>query len=99
MQNTLMPMREHITVVAYPFRSFVALNEFQDAMRALHGVINVKVRRFYRGTLHLGVEYEDVIPLPERLRELQGFSWKLVSASQQEIELTLEEQGDLVSSG
>jgi hypothetical protein len=92
-------MREHLTVVAYPFRSFVALNEFQDAMRALHGVINVKVRRFYRGTLHLGVEYEDVIPLAERMRELQGFTWRLVSASQQEIELMLEEQGDLASSG
>ena len=92
-------MREHITVVAYPFRSFVALNEFQDALRALRGVVNVKVRRFYRGTLHLGVEYEDMLPLTERLRDLEGFAWRLVSSSEQEIELMLEEQGDLVSSG
>ena len=92
-------MREHITLVAYPFRSFVALNEFQDAIRALRGVVNVKVRRFYRGTLHLGVEYEDVLPLTERMHDLEGFTWRLVSSSQQEIELMLEEQGDLVSSG
>jgi len=92
-------MREHITLVAYPFRSFVALNEFQDAIRALRGVVNVKVRRFYRGTLHLGVEYEDVLPLTERMHDLEGFAWRLVSSSQQEIELMLEEQGDLVSSG
>ena len=92
-------MREHITLVAYPFRSFVALNEFQDAVRALRGVVNVKVRRFYRGTLHLGVEYEDVLPLTERMHDLEGFAWRLVSSSQQEIELMLEEQGDLVSSG
>lgn len=92
-------MREHITLVAYPFRSFVALNEFQDAIRALRGVANVKVRRFYRGTLHLGVEYEDVLPLTERMHDLEGFAWRLVSSSQQEMELMLEEQGDLVSSG
>ena len=92
-------MREHITLVAYPFRSFVALNEFQDALRGLRGVANVKVRRFYRGTLHLGVEYEDMLPLTERLRDLEGFAWRLVSSSEQEIELMLEEQGDLVSSG
>ena len=92
-------MREHITLVVYPFRSFVALNEFQDAIRALRGVVNVKVRRFYRGTLHLGVEYEDVLPLTERMRDLEGFAWRLVSSSPQEIELMLEEQGDLVSSG
>jgi hypothetical protein len=84
-------MREHVTIVAHPFRSFVALNEFQEEIRRLRGVINVKVRRFYRGTLHLGVEYEDVIPLAERLRDLQGFQWRLISESDQEVEIMLSE--------
>lgn len=92
-------MRGQLTLVVYPFRSFATLNEFQEAVRALHGVISVQVRRFYRGTLHLGVDYEDVIPMLERLRDLHGFPWQLVSDSAQEIELMLEEQGDLVSSG
>jgi hypothetical protein len=92
-------MRKHITVVAHPFRSFVALNEFQDALRALRGVVNMKVRRFYRGTLHLGLEYEDVLPLSERLRDIEGFNWRLVSSEPLEIELMLDEQGGIVSSG
>jgi len=91
------PLREHLTLVAYPFRSFVALNEFQDAVRALRGVTGVKVRRFYRGTLHLGVDYEDVIPFTQRLREVnESFEWSLVSESSQEIEIQLAESAEAV---
>ncbi len=91
------PLVEHLTLVVYPFHSFVALNEFQGAIRLLRGVTNTRVRRFYRGTLHLAVDYEDVIPLAERLQDLRGFRWQMVSESRQEIELLLEETGALLA--
>ena len=91
-------LREHLTLVVYPFRSFVALNEFQDAVRELRGVTGVKVRRFYRGTLHLGIDYEDVIPFTQRLREIsETFDWSLVSESSQEIEIQLAERAEDVT--
>jgi hypothetical protein len=88
---------EHMTLVAYPFHSFAALNDFQGAIRALHGVTNTRVRRFYRGTLHLAVDYEDMIPLSERLRDLKGFNFEVASESRSEIELVLEDSGSLVA--
>jgi hypothetical protein len=91
------PLVEHLTLVVYPFHSFVALNEFQGAIRVLRGVTNTRVRRFYRGTLHLAVDYEDIIPLAERLQDLRGFRWQTVSESRQEIELLLEDSGALMA--
>lgn len=91
------PLVEHLTLVVYPFHSFVALNEFQSAIRVLRGVTNTRVRRFYRGTLHLAVDYEDVIPLAERLQDLRGFRWQMVSETRQEIELLLEDTGALMA--
>jgi hypothetical protein len=83
-------LTEHVTLVVYPFRSFGALNEFQSAVRSLRGVKSDRVRRFYKGTLHLAVEYEDVIPLVQRLHDLTAFPWELVSESRTELELRLE---------
>ncbi len=85
------PLVAHLTLVVYPFHSFVALNEFQGAIRVIRGVTETRVRRFYRGTLHLAVDYDDVIPLTERLQDLRGFRWQVVSESRQEIELLLED--------
>lgn len=92
-------LSEHLTLVVYPFHSFAALNEFQAAIRGLRGVKNTRVRRFYRGTLHLAVDYEDIIPLAERLRDLRGVSFRIVTESRQEIELVLEESRSLVAAG
>lgn len=91
------PLAEHLTLIVYPFHSFVALNEFQSAVRALRGMTNTRVRRFYRGTLHLAVDYEDIIPLAERLRDLRGFRWQLVSEGRQELELLLEDAAPLLA--
>lgn len=90
---------EHITLVVYPFHSFVALNEFQAAIRTLRGVTGTRVRRFYRGTLHLAVDYEDIIPLVERLQEMRGVPFRVVSESRNEIEMVLEEARSLVAAG
>lgn len=82
---------EHLTLVVYPFHSFAALNEFQGAIRRLHGVKNTRVRRFYRGTLHLAVDYEDMIPLSDRLADLKGFEFQIASESRSELEVVLQE--------
>lgn len=90
---------EHLTLVVYPFHSFAALNDFQAAVRTLHGVTNTRVRRFYRGTLHLAVDYEDMIPLGERIRDLKAFAFEVASESRSEIELVLQDSGLLVAAG
>ena len=91
------PLVAHLTLVVYPFHSFVALNEFQSAIRVIRGVTDTRVRRFYRGTLHLAVDYDDVVPLTERLQDLRGFRWRVVSESRQEIELLLEDTDALMA--
>ncbi|MCK9485401.1 MAG: hypothetical protein M0R73_01690 [Dehalococcoidia bacterium] len=90
---------EHMTLVVYPFHSFAALNDFQAAVRTLHGITNTRVRRFYRGTLHLAVDYEDIIPLGERIRDLKAFDFEVASESRSEIELVLADSGSLAAAG
>lgn len=85
------PLREHLVLVVYPFRSFERVNEFQDQLSALEGVISLKVGRFYRGALQLKVEYEGIIPLTRRLRELKDFTAVAMNQpDDQTIEITLE---------
>jgi hypothetical protein len=91
------PLVEHVNLIVYPFQSFVVLNEFQSAVRRLRGVSGVRVRRFYKGTLHLAVEYEDVVPLTQRLKELPRFAGQVVAEARGEVELKLEGARPLVS--
>lgn len=90
---------EHLTLVVYPFHSFAALNEFQGAVRRLHGVKNTRVRRFYRGTLHLAVDYEDVIPLTDRLLDLKDIDFQVASESRSELEIVLQDTTSLAAAG
>jgi hypothetical protein len=90
---------EHLTLVVYPFHSFAALNEFQGAVRRLHGVKNTRVRRFYRGTLHLAVDYEDVIPLTDRLLDLKDIEFQVASESRSELEIVLQDTTSLAAAG
>ncbi|MCA9846680.1 MAG: hypothetical protein KC472_01795, partial [Dehalococcoidia bacterium] len=90
---------EHLTLVVYPFHSFAALNEFQAAIRELHGVKNTRVRRFYRGTLHLAVDYEDMIPLSDRLADLRGVEYEIASESRSELEIVLQDTSPLAAAG
>ena len=50
-----------------------------------------RVRRFYRGSLQLAVEYDDPAPLLTRLAELPGFRWQLVSEGGRHTEIALAE--------
>lgn len=90
---------EHMTLVVYPFHSFAALNEFQAAVRRLHGVKNTRVRRFYRGTLHLAVDYEDMIPLVDRMADLKDVEFEIASESRSELELVLQDHRPLAAAG
>ena len=90
---------EHLTLVVYPFHSFAALTEFQGAVRRLHGVKNTRVRRFYRGTLHLAVDYEDVIPLTDRLLDLKDIDFQVASESRSELEIVLQDTTSLAAAG
>ncbi|MFA7248602.1 MAG: hypothetical protein WC273_03130 [Dehalococcoidia bacterium] len=84
-----------VVIVASPFHSFLALNEFQGAIRAIPGVRDTRVRRFYGGTLNLSVEYADSVPLVDRMRAAPSEAWQIVSASPDRIEIALTEAGSL----
>ncbi len=88
---------EQLTLVVYPFHSFAALNDFQSAVRRLRGVTATRVRRFYRGTLHLAVDYEGGSPLSTRINDLTGFRFDIASASRSEIEVVLTDDGSLTT--
>ena len=62
-----------IALSAHPLGSFRHVGDFRDAVRELPGVRAVTVVRFYRGSLQLRVDYDDSLPLAERLRSLEGF--------------------------
>ncbi|MEI6136010.1 MAG: hypothetical protein WCQ48_01155 [Chloroflexota bacterium] len=89
-QPASIPTREvqEILIVASRFQSFLALNEFQIAMRALPGVRDTRIRRFYGGALTLGVDYSDEVPLADRLRSAGG-EWRIVSIAPEHIEVAL----------
>jgi hypothetical protein len=78
-------------LVVAPFRSFARLNEFQAALRALPGVRAARVRRFYKGSLQLAVEYDDATPLKTRLATLPGFRFRLVAADADRIQIEIDE--------
>ena len=83
------PRRERVTVIAHPFDSFDAVTHFQSAIRRLTGIIDTKFKRFEAKTLHLTVDYEDEIPLAERIDTSAGIACHVVSRASDEIEVRL----------
>ncbi len=83
------PRRERVTVIAHPFDSFDALAHFQSAIRRLTGIIDTKFKRFEAKTLYLTVDYEDEIPLAERIDTSAGIACHVVSRAPDEIEVQL----------
>jgi hypothetical protein len=63
-----------LSVQVSTFRSFGELGAYQLALSSSPGVRAVKVRRFYRGVLYVTVDYDGVLPLVERLKEVDGFA-------------------------
>ncbi len=76
-----------VTVVASPFDSFVELNTFVATVRALPGVEETRVRRFYGGALTLAVDYGDATPLVDRLRAERGERWRVSCGGGDRIEI------------
>ena len=88
-----------IAIVGSGFPSFLALNEFQGVVRALPGVRDTRVRRFYGGTLNLAVDYEDGVPFVERLRLAAGNAWTVIASTPERIEVRVTSISALVSNG
>ncbi|MGE3856305.1 MAG: hypothetical protein AB7G21_05035 [Dehalococcoidia bacterium] len=81
------PAPAAILVLGGPFNSFAAVNDFQGIVRALRGVTEVRVRRFYKGTLHLLVEYEDDVPFADRLLAVTGGACAVTAATADQLEI------------
>ena len=80
-----------MVIVAAPFKSFAALNTFQDAIRAVRGVQSTHVRRFYRGTLTLVVEYEGTgVPFTDRVQHASNGTWSIVATEPNRFEVAIE---------
>jgi len=76
-----------ILVVGGPFSSFAAVNDFQGIVRALRGVHDARIRRFYKGTLQLLVEYEDDVPLADRLLAVTGGACAVTGTTSDQLDL------------
>ena len=83
------PRRERVTVIAHPFDSFDAVTRFESAIRRLTGIVDARFKRFEAKTLHLTVDYEDEIPLAERIDASAGFACRVVSRAPDKIEVQL----------
>lgn len=80
-----------INLVVSPFESFRSLAAFQQALEELEGVRRVKVRRFHRGTLYATVQYDSVLPLEERIKQLAQFLPRVVGSAPGSLELRIGE--------
>ena len=64
---------EQLMVIVSPLRSFEQVNAFRNRLSELHGVLGLKVGRFYHGALQVTVQYADSVPLADRLHDLVEF--------------------------
>jgi regulator of replication initiation timing len=79
-------------LVAHPFTRFASLGAFQDAVRELTGVRDVRLRHYDHGTLQLKIDYADAVPLAERLLDLPHFLGAVVEDGPRRLELRLADQ-------
>ena len=79
-----------VLIVAAPFKSFVALNQFQDSIRAVPGVRSTHVRRFYLGTLTMVVEYDGGVPFIDRLQTASDGAWQIVATEPNRLDVAIE---------
>ena len=89
----IIPTFDTINLQVGPFASFRTLAAFQNALNRLEGVMRVKVRRFYRGTLYASVQYSGILPLAERLTALSDFNPKVVADDAGNLHVSIELEG------
>jgi len=78
-----------IQVTAAPFQSFTQIAEFQKSVARLHGVASARVRSAQRGVLVLDVDYDGLVPLHVRLRDLRDVHWTPVQVSEDAVEIAV----------
>lgn len=88
-------MSDRFVLIAYPFHNFHSLNAFQRAVRGLDGVRDAKVARFFKGTLHLQVEYQGVLSFADRLREIT-IRHRILQVGDESVEIEIEEAAGAV---
>lgn len=78
-----------VQVTAAPFQSFTQIAEFQKSVARLHGVAGARVRSAQRGVLVLDVDYDGLVPLHVRLRDLRDVRWTPVQMAEDAVEIAV----------
>lgn len=83
-----------VSLVVSPFDNFRSLAAFQHALQGLEGIRNVRVHRFHHKTLHVSAQYSGVLPLEERLKEMEQISIQVVGRGAGSLELRIGPEDD-----
>lgn len=76
-------------ISAGPFAKFATMNALFEKLQAIDGVREVRMGRFQRGILDVGVDYDGTVPLTDRLTTLEGLPLSVTSVDGKRIQLTL----------
>ena len=82
-------MADTVCVTAGPFQTFSQIAEFQKSVARLHGVSGARIRSAQRGVLVLDVDYDGLVPLHVRLRDLRNARWTQVQAADDAVEIAV----------
>lgn len=82
-------MADTVRVTAGPFQTFSQIAEFQKSVARLHGVSGARIRSAQRGVLVLDVDYDGLVPLHVRLRDLRDARWTQVQVAEDAVEIAV----------
>jgi hypothetical protein len=80
---------ETVRMTAAPFSTFTQITEFQKSVRRLHGVSETRIKSAQRGVLVLDVDYDGLVPLHVRMRDLRDVQWTPVQVSNDAVEIAV----------
>ncbi|TAK76262.1 MAG: hypothetical protein EPO16_07420 [Dehalococcoidia bacterium] len=89
MTMQLVERADTVRVTAGPFRTFSQIAEFQTTVARLQGVSSARIQSAQRGVLVLDVDYDGLVPLHVRLRELRDARWTQVQAAEDAVEIAV----------
>lgn len=78
-----------VRVTAAPFHSFTQIAAFQKSVANLHGVKEVRIQSARKGILVLDVDYNGLVPLHTRLREMRDIRWTPVQMANDAVEIAV----------
>lgn len=82
-------MADTVRVTAGPFRTFSQIAEFQKAVARLQGVSGAHIQSAQLGVLVLHVDYDGLVPLHVRLRDLRDARWTQVQVAENAVEIAV----------